>query len=245
MISTQRTRGLTNSYLNGNDTVLLLIYNGRDEMKRAIGTMESLPIAADPVINSRATSISQALIKLNNKALKLHANDVFADYSEQIGQILMLAQSVNKRNTKDLNAFAKESSSIMMEIMLPMTEYVGQLRGYGSGIAAKGNIKKEEFEHISLLIHEIQKFNEKLKIQINKLIHDFPKESSVDMPEEIEAVYQAAKDYTELTEDKFSKDAISVDSNNYFDRGTKLISLIIQAYNTSNEAILKDSKGWL
>lgn len=111
--------------MNGNEAALLLIYNNRKAMKKAIGTMESLPLAADPIINSRATTISQTLIKLNNKAFKGKSAETFSKYTEQIGQVLMLAQTVSQRFSKDLNPFGEDALTIMMETMLPMTEYVG------------------------------------------------------------------------------------------------------------------------
>ena len=152
VIATQKTRGLTNSYMNGNVAALLLVYANRQEMKKAIGIMESLPIAADPIINSRATTISQSLITLNNKAFKQKPSIAFANYTEQIGQTLMLAQTVSKRSAKDLNPFGQETSLIMMETMLPMTEYVGQLRGFGSGLAAKGLRDEHDLAKIGVYI---------------------------------------------------------------------------------------------
>ena len=80
ILATQKTRGLTNSYLNGNTAAMLLVFASRDDMKSAIGDMESLPLAADPVINSRATAISQALIKLNRKAFKQDPQKTFSAY---------------------------------------------------------------------------------------------------------------------------------------------------------------------
>jgi hypothetical protein len=45
IIATQKTRGLTNSYLNGNTAAMLLVYGTRDDMKKAIGNMEANSIS--------------------------------------------------------------------------------------------------------------------------------------------------------------------------------------------------------
>ena len=82
VIATQKTRGLTNSYLNGNTSTLLLIHGNKRDMKRAIGVMESLPLSSNPIVRDRATNISQALIKLNNKAFKLKPSVTFDSYTE-------------------------------------------------------------------------------------------------------------------------------------------------------------------
>lgn len=244
IIATQKTRGLTNSYMNGNTVAMLLVYGNRDDMKKAIGTMESLPLAADAVINNRATAISQALIKLNNKAFKMKPSEAFSSYTEEIGQTLMLAQTVSKRFAKDLNPFGKEVSTIMMEVMLPMTEYVGQMRGFGSGLAAKGSVSKTELEKILVLSSQIKKLNTELQQRMAQLISKYPDKYSSDIKGEISNVDDAVKSYTSFAESKFMNDVESIEPNTYFDNGTKLISLIIKAYNTNNKALLNDSKGW-
>lgn len=245
LIATQKTRGLTNSYMNGNTAALLLVYANRQDMKKAIGTMESLPMAADPIINSRATTISQSLITLNNKAFKQEASLAFANYTEQIGQTLMLAQTVSKRSAKELNPFGQETSVIMMEIMLPMTEYVGQLRGFGSGLAAKGSRDEHELAKIGVLVNEVKTLNIKLQSEMNKLISKYPGKLSSTITAEVALVNKTADAYTSFAKNKFTNDVKNIDPNMYFEAGTKLISQIIKVYNTNNSAMLEDSKGWI
>ncbi|RLA77491.1 MAG: hypothetical protein DRG78_17345 [Epsilonproteobacteria bacterium] len=245
VIATQKTRGLTNSYMNGNTAALLLVYANRQEMKKAIGTMESLPMAADPIINSRATAISQALITLNNKAFKQKPSVAFSNYTQQIGQTLMLAQTISKRSAKELNPFGQEASAVMMEVMLPMTEYVGQLRGLGSGLAAKGSRTEDELAKILVLVNEVQNLNTKLQSDMNRLVSKYPDKISSNVTTEISAINQSANSYGKFAQSKFAKDIKNIDPNRYFENGTKLISKIIKAYNTTNSAILEDSKGWL
>ena len=244
LIATQKTRGLTNSYLNGNTETLLLIYNSRSDMKKAIGKMESTTLAADPVINNRASSISKALIKLNNKALKQKPSDVFEAYTEQIEEILMLAQTVNQRTAKELNDFGKEASTIMMETMLPLTEYVGRLRGFGAGVAAKHTITKNDTEKIYALSNEVKRLNNTLLEQMSKLIASYSEKLPNTLSDKVSAVDKAVKDYTYLAEKKLIKHPKQVDADAYFEKGTALIERIIKAYNDTNNAVLEDSKGW-
>ncbi len=245
VIATQKTRGLTNSYLNGNTSAMLLVYSNRKDMKRAIGIMESLPLAADPIINTRASAISSSLIKLNNKAFRKDAPEVFSDYTEQIAQILMLAQTISKRSSKELNPFAQEASLIMMETMLPMTEYVGQLRGFGSGLAAKGKVSKSELEKIYVLVNEVKTLNVQLQSQMHQLTSTHSDKIARNINAEIATANTNANAYTSFAQSKFAEKKVTIDPNSYFDNGTKLISSIIKAYNTINEAILEDSKGWI
>lgn len=245
VIATQKTRGLTNSYMNGNLAAMLLVFKNRGDMKKAIGIMESTDLAADPVINARATTISQSLIKLNNKAFKMKPSEAFSNYTEQIEQVLMLAQSVSKRGSKDLNPVGIDASVIMMETMLPMTEYVGQLRGFGSGLAAKGEMNRSELEQIFVLVNNVETLNSDLQKQVIKLTSKYPNKVSSSIDSQLLAVDKASKIYTDFAKDKFLNDIKNIDPNEYFNEGTKLINKIIKAYDTINKALLEDSKGWL
>jgi hypothetical protein len=245
LLATQKTRGLTNSYLNGNTETLLLIYGTRSDMKRAIGRMESTALAADPVIHGRASDISKILIRLNSKALKMKASTVFDKYTQQIEEILMLAQTVSQRTAKSLNSFAKDSSLVMMESMLPLAEYVGRLRGFGAGIAAKGSVKQNDIEKVYALSAEVKRLNSELNDKIIQLIANHSDTAPASLSGHIEAVNSAVNKFTFLAEKKLLKHPENIDPDEYFEQGTRLIELIVKAYNTLNGAVLKDSEGWL
>ncbi|MEK6658205.1 MAG: hypothetical protein AABY36_00825, partial [Campylobacterota bacterium] len=88
VIATQKTRGLTNSYLNGNQVALMLVQDAKSDMKKAIDSMESLGLASDPVISQNATEVSKKLMELNRKAFKLEAKVAFDRYTQEIANVL-------------------------------------------------------------------------------------------------------------------------------------------------------------
>jgi len=246
VIATQKTRGLTNNYLNGNTTSLLLVYGNRKDMKKAIGTMESLPLASDPIINNRATSISQALIKLNRKAFKREPALVFEQYSELIEQTLMLAQTVSKRGSKELNPLGQDLSTVMMEVILPFTEYVGQMRGMGSGIVAKGTITQMQEAQMLAIINEIETLNSKLMTDMKVIASTNKGSFDSNLEAKLISIEKSSKNYISLTKKEIlGKKKIVFDTDKYFDKGTDLISLLIDVYNINNKVILDDSKGWI
>jgi len=233
ILATQKTRGLTNNYLNGNTVSLLLVYDSRDNMKKAIGEMESLPLASDPVISKRATTISESLIKLNRKAFKKKPSDVFSSYTEQIEQALMLAQSVSKRSSSDLNPLGRKLSVVMMEVMLPLTEYVGQLP----------KIERSQMDAIS---NKIKEYTQQLVKDILAIRKKYARSCNPDMEIKLTRMQSASNKYLILTNrELLTKKKISYDTDKYFEDGTELISKIIDIYDTTNQVILSDSKGWL
>jgi hypothetical protein len=215
-------------------------------MKKAIGTMESLSLSSDPIINSRATNITSALIKHNNKAFKLEPSVTFAKYTELIEQVLMLAQTVSRHSSKELNPFGKEVSIVMMEVLLPFTEYVGQLRGMGSGIVAKGTITKSQLNKMSVILSEIESLNAKLQADMSAiLVVNRDKFKFTNIEAKLQAIQRATRTYMSHTKTEVFKKSITIDPNSYFDQGTDLISLILKVYDADNKAILEDSKGWI
>jgi methyl-accepting chemotaxis protein len=215
-------------------------------MKRAIGVMESLPLASDPIVNNRATAISRALIKLNRKAFRKDPALVFEQYTEQIEEILMLAQTISKRSAKELNPVGQKLSAVMMETILPLCEYVGQMRGMGSGIAAKGSITPMQNAQILAMIDEIETLSAKLITDIKAVASSYPNSFDSSINAKLESIDKAAKKYVALTTTELlQKKKINYDSTTYFDEGTALISKLIDVYNDCNKVIMNDSKGWL
>ncbi len=246
ILSTQKTRGLTNNYLNGNTVSMLLVYDSREKMKEAIGLMEALPLATDPVINARATKISQTLISLNRKAFRKDPKDVFEAYTEQIEQTLMLAQSVSKRASKDLNPLGQELSSVMMETILPLTEYVGELRGMGSGVLAKKSITKEQKAQMIAISAQAKDFTQRFVKKLRAIRAKYGRSCDPTVKIKLTRMQSASNKYLILTQKEIlNKKTMSYDTDEYFENGTELISKIIEIYDITNQVILKDSKGWL
>ena len=243
MIATQKTRGLTNAYLNGNTAAQLLVYQNRSDMKKAIGKMESTTLASDPVINSRAVSISKALLKLNAKAFKQDPKVTFNEYSQQIEEILMLAQTVSQRASHSKQC-AQTASKIMMLSMLPLTEYVGQLRGFGSGVAAKGTVTEDQIEKVSLLTYEIKSYNATIKDELGALISNYNSKLPSSLNSELANIDTSVAKFVDLSQGKLLRSPSKVDSDLYFDEGTALIKNIMKVYDSLNKAILDNSKGW-
>jgi hypothetical protein len=245
VIATQKTRGLTNSYLNGNESTLLLIHGNKQDMKRALGIMESLPLSSNSVISERATDISQSLVRLNNRAFKLKPTVAFDAYTEQIEQTLMLAQTVSKQGSKDLNRLGQEASVLMMETILPLTEQIGRMRGMGSGIIAKGKISKNQKYSMIAMINNINKINEKLQKDMKFIVANNKDSYDSTIHKNLALSQKSILKYTTLTKSKVLSAKGKLNADDYFAQGTDIISLLVNIFNSNNQAIIKDSKGWI
>ncbi|SFV70975.1 Methyl-accepting chemotaxis protein [hydrothermal vent metagenome] len=245
IVATQKTRGATVSYINGNDGALLLVYNFRDAMNKAIRKMNALPLANNPTISSQATSISSALVKLNSKAVKMSAEDAFDAYTEKISQALLLAQSVSAIGSKDMSAFGKKVSKIMMETILPLSEWMGELRALGSGAAAKGSASKKVKIKMQILVNKITKLEQKLQSQMQSIVSKNPDFFSVNTKMALSTAHRAIMKYIAVTKKYIIKDKVKYNPDEYFSLATDAISSIIVIFDADNTAINEDAKGWI
>ena len=245
IVAAQKTRGATLSYINGNESALLLVYNFRDDMNKAIRTMESLPLAKNPIVGSRATSISSSFIALNSKALKMNSQEAFDAYTGEIAQALLLAQSVSEAGSENMSDFGKKVSSIMMETIMPLSEWMGELRALGSGAAAKGSASKKVKIQMQVLINKIERLDQKLQIEMHSVISQKPDDFSADIKARLAAAHQAITKYVSITKKYIIKDKITYDANDYFALATDTIGTVIRIFDIDNAAINEDAKGWL
>jgi len=246
MIATQKTRGLTNSYVNGNKSALLLIHSNKRDMKKAIGIMESLPLSSNPTIGTAANNISQALTKLGNIAFEQKPAKTFKDYTGQIDQILMLAQSISKQGSKNLNPFGKDASAIMMEVILPLAEQIGKMRGMGSGIIAKKSITDTQKFAIEAMLSDINNLQTRLQSDMRNVLANNKDLYDSSITRDLSKVHSDISAYVALTNQKVLGNAqASCVSTEYFNDGTKIISTLVEIFNLNNKAIMQDSKGWI
>jgi len=245
VVATQKTRGSTNAYINGNESALLLIYSYKSDMKKAIGTMESLSMSEDPVINTRATAISRSLIALNNKSLKLSAEEAFEAYTENISQILMLAQTVSQKNAENLNPFGKEVAAFMMGTILPLSENIGQLRALGSGAAARATLNKKQLAQLEALLSEIEYTSSLYFANMRALNEKYKSNYKTDMGKSLALSEKSLEKFILLTKEKVLKEVPTMDSSEYFEKATDEITAIMAIFDINNKAIMEDSKGWI
>ncbi len=245
IVATQKTRGATFGYHNGNTSALLLIYDYRSDMKKAIGIMESLPLSSEPVVNTRATSISQSLTRLNARALKMDMDDSFTQYTENIENALMLAQTINKKGFDDLNDFGKLTATVMLESILPLTENIGQLRAMGTGAAAKGSISKNKMLQMQALIKEIKKINDKFQADEKYIYMNNKKQFNTDVNMKMARIQKSINNLVSVTQKDIFRKKIITNASQYFSLATEVISGVVVVFNINNRAIVSDSKGWL
>lgn len=245
LIATQKTRGLTNSYLNGNLISIMLVQDSRNDMKKALREMQSIGFSSDTDIDEEGSEIGKRLIRLNRKSFKLKSDEAFESYTKEIENILNLAKKISKKNLDHMSAFAQKVSSIMMEEILPLSEYIGRLRGLGSGIAARGIIQEHQREMLNKIIDEIKILSDTFEKKEKDIIKEDGKYYDDRSSDKVLEVRKSIDRYVSLAKEELCRESISLKPDEYFSHGTNIIMQIISLYDDNNKAILEDSRGWL
>ena len=225
IITTQKTRGLTNSYMNGNVVAQLLVYNQREEMTKNIKAIgdDLSKIDNSKKFSKEADAIIKSVKKLNKRAFRMPSGEVFATYTHYIEQWMALNSKIIDAQFKD----AKTHSALVLlnGTVLPLTENIGKMRGMGSGIVARGTCKDIETPKMQAFASEIVRYKEDMMGYLKK--HTYAALTKSDL----RTINKNIVDYTKLTTSKvIGQEKIDLDANNFFDQGTGCIKDVLKVY---------------
>jgi len=226
-ISTQKTRGLTNSFMNGNVAAQLLVYAQREQMMKDFDAIKKLTAKAQLPENytNESKSLMKKLKKLNKKAFKRKSGEVFAAYTGVIEEWIALNGKIIDSHFKSGKADIYVAVSMLNSTLLPLTENIGKLRGMGSGIVARGTCKEIETPKMQSFATNIERYRDQMKKYLDK--HSYAKLSKSDL----EVVNGKIAAYAKLTQESvIGQEEIDLDANKFFDQGTACIGGVLKVY---------------
>jgi len=225
IITTQKTRGLTNSYMNGNVVAQLLVYNQREQMVKYIKAIDNdlSEIENSKSFSREADAIVKSVKKLNKRAFKMASGEVFATYTRYIEQWLALNAKIIDTQFKDPKI---HSALVLLNgTVLPLTENIGKMRGMGSGIVARGTCKDIETPKMQSFASEIVRYRGEMMGYLEK--HSYAALTNNDL----QTISKNIENYTELTTSKvIGQEKIDLDANKFFDQGTGCIKDVLKVY---------------
>ena len=236
IINTQKTRGLTNNYMNGNVVAQLLVYGQREQMSQNFSRLNKnfKPLELSPVYYKEASALMLGSKHLNKRAFKSPSAEVFSSYSGIIESWMDLNDKLITQGFEKADAKVYEDLKFLNNVLLPLTENIGKMRGMGSGIVARTYCKEDEAKKMKGFVREIKRFSMLLEYHLSGKSY-----SSLGSKEMIR-INQNIQDYAELTSDKvISKKDIQLVTNAYFDEGTRAISEVIKIYNVIASSLNK------
>lgn len=236
VVATQKTRGLTNSYMNGNLAAQLLVYGERSEIKKAFKNLEANII--DPKVKKEIAGIHEDMNTLDKEAFKQESAKTFERYTRIIERLLANGTEAVKLNYAQNGTLEKKAASIMMEVVLPLTENIGKARGLGSGIVARGFCKDEEIGKMNGFVNEIERLSTQMSEEMKKVQNEYKNAYPLNIGSDIEKINANIKAYVSLSREKvIGRENITLDPNKYFDQGSAAISDALRIFKVNQNAI--------
>ena len=236
VISTQKTRGLTNNYMNGNVVAQLLVHGQRKQMLKNFDTInkrfKKLELPQD--FYADASILMKHSKVLNKGAFKSDSAEVFGEYSRVIEKWMHLNENIISWQFKQDDEKRYRELLLLNNVLLPLTENIGKMRGMGSGIVARGFCKESEATKMKTFVNEIQRYKMLLEHHMSQTHYN-----SLDSRESSD-INKNIQTYAELTKYKvIGKEDIRLVTNEYFDQGTMVISKVLKIYNVVSSTLLK------
>jgi len=247
VISTQKTRGLTNNYMNGNVVAQLLVYGQRKQMLKNFTKIDNnfkrLELSSE--YYKKASELMNRSKKLNKMALSMHqsvlmkgrvfkhdSGKIFASYSRIIEGWMDLNKDMIKVHFSKRDTRTYEKVKLLNNVLLPLTENIGKMRGMGSGIVARTYCKDKEALEMRGFVDEIQRYLTLLEGHLSSTSY------SALHKQETHLIKQNIKDYADKTRTEvIDKSDIKLVTNEYFDQGTAAISDILKIYNVITHSL--------
>lgn len=249
LVATQKTRGMTYTYLKGDDSVVFKVMDYHKEMKEALLKLEVSELGGDKALKNREQRLSETLIRLNKKSMKMEPEEMFTEYTIAIENILVLANLAQMQSSKHLNELGKLSVENLLKTALPLTEKIGQLRAYGSGGLVVLNSGKEldpmELHKIKILLKEIEQHLRDFETGATAVSAHY----SSELDSELKQILNKNRDdldiLTTLTNDIYiQKKPHTIRPAQYFSLATTTIDDLLLVFELQNRAIKASSEGW-
>lgn len=241
IISTQKIRGGTYNFLNGSEFAQFGVYEERSIQKNAFSELDRHYITGGKKLDAAFDKLRKQTKSLNKLSFELQPLVSFKAYSTLINKMIETNKAGRFAFFDKSSLLLKNSSMVMINDILPLSEGLGKLRGLGSGIIGRGYCEEEEVKMMKRYVYEIH-YNLKHVIQgMESLQNANPKLYSKTLSATLTDLKNDINKYVVFAKNKLiAKEDIQENSNDYFDRGTKLISKVMKLYRV-NEDIMKEN----
>ncbi len=229
-----QTRGMTNAYLNGKQTLRSKIEDKRQAVDKEFIILNEKDKLYGSLFNTGESvqQIQQQWDQLKLNALTGDASIVFSNYTKLINDILALklrvAESSSLLLAQNLDSFYMVVSLVKR---LPfIAETLGKSRGLGAGIAAKKEASNEKFITLSSFVENIKSKNLSMLHGFNIIF-----EKNTPLKNKLEGMLNTAQKATEefilvTNNELLQTNTINIDSDDYFQLGTTAISANLALY---------------
>jgi methyl-accepting chemotaxis protein len=227
-------RGMTNAYLNGDQSFKDKILAKRQDIAATIQTINDIDAELGEQFETSVLwqSIKSDWERLEAMAFSGNANTVFAEHSLLVAKIYDLFEQISNQSGLILDPDIDTTFIIdTLVYKLPLvTENLGQTRGFASGVASRRDMSIDERVKLETLTSQIIKDNESAGSALAVTIDTTPA-----LEEQLDPLMEAQSEaldafMTLLQKEITGSNLITVDASDVFNAGTNAITATYALY---------------
>ncbi|NOR58023.1 MAG: hypothetical protein GQ474_05820 [Sulfurimonas sp.] len=237
LINTQKTRGLTNAYLNGNKAALSKINSLKEKNLELLSELDELNInyGTQFSTNTKYQDIKTRLLRHNKEAFSNEAAKTFGAYTQIIEDMISFIIYISDQSqlSLDPNLDTAYLSNLLINRIPIITENIGKARGLGSGVATRGEITQIEQIKVALFINTAMGQKRGIKHDLETIFTISPP-LKLKLDTDLYNALIAIDDFSKLANNELLyTDNMTISSSLYFDAGTNAISQSLKLYNAT------------
>jgi twitching motility protein PilJ len=230
-------RGTANAVLNGDASLIPQLESIEPLIEADLKAIGAVDARMGQRLQTTApfTAISRDWRELKKQVLTLPPKESFARHTQLIADVLQHFKLVGDRTAlttdQDLDTYYL-SNSLLSEITLG-TEYMGQLRGFGSGLAARGRVTPEERSNVQYLVRIVKNASDNIQRNMAAVFRYNPRLEG-ELSSDVDTAIKASDKFTKIADSELVKPLnITTEAKPYFDSGTQAISAYFVVYDAS------------
>ncbi|MDQ6996290.1 MAG: PAS domain-containing methyl-accepting chemotaxis protein [Mariprofundus sp.] len=234
-------RGLGNAWYNGNKDSAIKLASLEHKIDAA---MEALlkTAAQSPMtgLYDHVKAINRDWRTLKSGWKQSTAKRSFKQHSAIINQLLALSSNVFHQGdiVTDPNLGTIHLGEFMSESIPELNEFLGRMRGLGSGIAASHKISDAQRDTLLKMLVQAEHIESGLQADVGHVIHAFNPELDSTLSQPASVLESAsATFFLQINDGLLHANTIKLDSQHYFEQGTHAIGASLALFDTMQKAL--------
>ncbi|MDH5517298.1 MAG: methyl-accepting chemotaxis protein [Gammaproteobacteria bacterium] len=229
-------RGMSAAFLSGNTAIKAKIIDKRKEIDADIEALKRVDqrLGAELKTSTRLSSIVDNWDQLKRDTFQLSASDSFSRHTKLLEDVIAL--NVEVGNNSNLMLDPVVDSFYIMDILInrvfQLTEKMGQVRGLGASILAKGSMSAEQKDRLTRLTVINGSLVESIELALESAYKQNPMIKNR-MGSYATAVQKALDDFDNKVDVILAGRLASLNSNEFFSDGTETIDSTFALYDAA------------
>ncbi len=238
IVLTQKMRGNTNVYAKGGKVDKTVIEENRKAYAASFEALNKKFKSVDSSVDTEFNKLNRYMQSLNKVAIELDTLTAFKANTLLIKEMLRIGAELQENFFLQESALRQKASAMMFQQILPLSEYLGQLRGLSAGAVACHRCREDDDleyikDYLALAYDDLDTF----VIQMKDLKNSYPKNYSKNLDIELEAYQKEVHAYLDLIETVVVKSKEDKGEYDFFKKGTELITKTLKFYAANEEAL--------